>query len=148
MKIILAFILAVLVFIAYNLYQKPPQADLPSSSDSPQTEPLDETQTSSPNPHPDWLVYQDPNLGFQISYPSNYEIVEDNYGWPNAVFMLYSGGQSYELVIEKWDNSADYLQKYANNPNITVVQDASITYTLLNNNMQPEVTDIISTFKL
>jgi len=152
MKILLSLILVTLIFIAYNLYTgnlTPQTSDLnkaPSESllvDSPTPPP-----SPTDNPHPDWLSYTHPTLGFTISYPSNFKIVEDNYGWPKAVFMLYSGGQSYDLVIEKWDSLNEYQAKYPSSDNSILVNGPDYTYSLLNNNNQPIVDDIISTFNI
>jgi len=151
MKILLAFILATLVFIAYTLYTNSSSQLSLSPNLPPQVEENSPTladPTPTTDPHPGWLSYTHPTLGFTISYPPTYKIVEDNYGWPKAVFMLYAGGQSYDLVIEKWDTLAQYQAKYPNANNVTLLNDSSFYYSLLNMNYSPEVDDIISTFKL
>jgi hypothetical protein len=50
-----------------------------------------------------WKTHTDSTYGFSIRYPKNYELVTNKTGWPNAILILYKGGQSYDFVIEVWD---------------------------------------------
>ncbi len=96
-------------------------------------------------------TYTDPTYKFEITFPKKYKIQTDNYGWPKAVLILYAGGQSYDLVIEVWNTKAEYEAKYQSMMDaITVVQSQSTKkyFTLNNANKDPEVTQIISTFKV
>lgn len=108
--------------------------------------PVAESQTNIPK---GWLTYKNEKYGFQISYPPNYKALTDKnnlYGWPKAVVLIYSGGQSYDLPIEVWDNASEYQAKYRNEPNLTVKKIGSKYITLVNTNGTPEVDEIISTF--
>lgn len=73
------------------------------------------TPTPTSNPHEGWSVYQSEEYGFEISYPSSYEALDDAnnlYGWPNAVVLLYNGGQAYDVVVEAWDSMTEYTSKH------------------------------------
>ena len=97
-----------------------------------------------------WLTYKNEEYGFEISYPKNYKALSDAenlYGWPNALVLIYNGGQSYDLPIEVWDTRADYEAKYPNAVNLTVKETGSKYITLMNVNFEEEVDTIISTFK-
>jgi hypothetical protein len=103
---------------------------------------------STADPTANWKTYTNSEYGFQIKYPDSYQIVSDNYGWPKAIFMLYKGGQSYDLVIEIWDKESDYKSKYENLQTTLVVKEVAGKFiTLLNMNNEPEVDQIIATFK-
>ena len=96
-------------------------------------------------------MYVDPTFKFEVTFPKKYRVESDHYGWPKAALILYAGGQSYDLVIEVWDTKAEYEAKYQNMMDaITVVQSQSTGkyFTLNNANKDPEVTQIISTFKV
>ena len=97
-----------------------------------------------------WSTYKNEDYGFQISYPSKYKALTDSnnlYGWPKAVVLIYSGGQSYDLPIEVWNTQAEYEAKYKNQNNLTVREVNGKYITLVNANFATEVDDIISTFK-
>lgn len=97
-----------------------------------------------------WLTYKNEKYGFQISYPTDYKALTDSnnlYGWPKAVVLIYSGGQSYDLPIEVWSTKAEYEAKYKNQSNITVKEVNGKFITLVNANSETEVDNIISTFK-
>lgn len=109
----------------------------------------------SPTPNPTtkiptgWLIYKNEKYGFQIAYPSSYKALTDKnnlYGWPSAVVLIYSGGQSYDLPIEVWDSQSEYQSKYKNEPNLVVKKINGKFITLLNTNGTAEVEEIINTF--
>ncbi|OGM23987.1 hypothetical protein A2715_02330 [Candidatus Woesebacteria bacterium RIFCSPHIGHO2_01_FULL_39_32] len=112
--------------------------------------PCPATETSQDSSKPGWKLYSNKKYGFQISYPDSYQALEDEenlYGWPNAVVLLYSGGQSYDLPIEAWNTKAEYEAKYKTTPNLTVKEVNGKFITLLNANFEEEVDEIIDTFK-
>ena len=108
-----------------------------------------ETPTPTTDPTSDWEVYKNTKPDFEIKYPNDYKEVEDSYGWPKAILLLYKGGQSYDLVIELWDSKSEYLSKYINEPaeRLVVKQIGEKYVTLLNMNDDEEVTQIIETFR-
>lgn len=130
-------------------------APTPSEQQSPTP-----TSTSTPKPATDqdssgvpagWSTYSNNQYGFEISYPSDYEALDDAenlYGWPNAIVLIYGGGQSYDLPIEVWDTASQYQTKYPNTENLTVKQIGDKYITLLNANYSSEVDEIIETFSL
>ena len=73
---------------------------------------------------------------------------ENLYGWPNAIVLLYNGGQSYDLPIEVWNTKAEYEAKYKDSPNLTVKEVKGKFITLFNTNTEDEVDEIISSFKI
>jgi len=63
-----------------------------------------------------WLTYQDSTVGFSISYPTDYNPLNDAknlYGWPNGALLLYNGGQSYDIAIEVWQQEQEAYTKYS-----------------------------------
>lgn len=116
-------------------------APCPTTSPSP-------TILPTPSVKPGWKIYKNDDYGFEISYPDKYQIVEDKYGWPKAVLLLYSGGQSYDLAIEAWNSAAEYQNKYKTTNNLTVKEVKGKFITLLNTNFKDEVDQIIATFKI
>ena len=110
------------------------------------------TQTPTPtvDPTANWQTYKNIEIGFEIKHPNEYKQVEDTYGWPNAILLLYKGGQSYDLVVELWDSKTEYLTKYNNEPITRLVakQVGEKFVTFLNINDNIEVASIIETFKI
>lgn len=106
--------------------------------------------SASPSVPLGWDTFTSQKYGFSISYPDNYRALTDAqnlYGWPDGVVLIYDGGQSYDLVIERWNNPAEYQAKYPNQTNLVVKQIGSVYLTLLNMNFEPEVDQIIETFR-
>lgn len=98
-----------------------------------------------------WQIYKNQKYGFQIAYPPKYKALTDKenlYGWPNAVALIYSGEQSYDLPIEVWNSESEYQSKYKNEPNLVVKKVNGKFITLLNANQSIEVKQIIETFSV
>ena len=108
-------------------------------------------ETSQNSKHPDWKLYKNEEYGFQIFHPDSYKVLNDKvnlYGWPNAIVLLYNGGQSYDLPIEVWNTKAEYEAKYKAAPNLTVKEVKGKFITFLNTNTEDEVDEIIDSFKV
>src|SRR3972149_11411616 len=91
----------------------PNTSSSPSSKTVVQQQPTATTEAS--NLPTGWETYTNDKYGFEISYPANYKALDDKdnlYGWPDAVVLIYSGGQSYDLPIEVWDTKTEYEAKY------------------------------------
>lgn len=111
--------------------------------------------TKAPTPtaslKPGWKLYQNSQYKFEFSHPAEYKILTDSenlYGWPKAILLLYKGGQSYDMPVEIWNTEAEYKAKYTDSSNLNVFKTTGGKFiTLLNANNDPEVDEIISTFK-
>lgn len=104
--------------------------------------------TGTPSPKESLETYKNTAYGFELKYPKTFKIVEDKYGWPKAVLLLYKGGQSYDLAVEVWSSEEEYKQKYSSDLyDFTVKEKNGKFITLLNVNKEAEVAQIISTFK-
>lgn len=107
------------------------------------------TPTPTPDPTAGWEKYTNEQYGFELRYPSAYKQTEDKYGWPKSILLLYKGGQSYDLAVEIWNSELEYQTKYKTQLDTLIVkQNLDKFITLLNQNKDPEVDQIISTFKL
>lgn len=117
--------------------------------------PISLTPTASPTATkvpPGWDTYQNTPYGFEISFPKPYQALTDANslsGWPDAVVLIYNGGQAYDVVIEHWDTKAEYESKYASQmQNLTVYQVNGKYLTLLDSTDEPLNAQIIATFIL
>jgi hypothetical protein len=163
--ILILFLLALgLSFFAWESYRLKSQLGQVIQSPSPQASstivvsPVPEAtqsavSTSSPSAEfpADWQTYTNTQYGFELKYPSNFKALTDQenlYGWPQAVVLFYSGGQSYDLPVEVWDSEAEYQEKYKG---VTftrqVFQKGDKFITLVNMNNDPVVDQIIASFK-
>lgn len=103
----------------------------------------------SPQPTiaPSGLTYKNENYGFQLTYDHPYRLQtskDDLYGYPHGIALFYSGGQSYDIVIEVWDTQAEYENKYQYQiANLKVIQNKGKYITFLNTNSDPEAQKII-----
>ena len=109
------------------------------------------TLTPGPSLQPGWKLYQNSQYGFEFSHPTEYKVLTDSenlYGWPKAILLLYKGGQSYDMAVEVWNTEAEYKAKYTDTSTFSVFKTGNGKFiTLLNQNKDPEVAEIISTFK-
>ena len=107
--------------------------------------------TPSPSLKPGWKLYQSEQYKFEFSYPAEYKVLTDSenlYGWPKAILLLYKGGQSYDMALEIWNTEAEYEAKYTDASTFSVFKTKDGKFiTLSNQNKDPEVDEIISTFK-
>lgn len=97
-----------------------------------------------------WMTYSNDKYAFEISYPASYKALTDKenlYGWPKGIVLFYKGGQSYDLVIEHWESQSEFENKYHNQTNVVIKKIGNYYISLLNNNFDPEVDQIIGTFK-
>lgn len=162
MVIIAAFVvLAVIIFlVAFNLGKGRLEIKFQTPA-SPTPNAIKDTATKTASPGiatpvgiliPNgWLTYTNDTYGFSVSYPPGYKALNDAenlYGWPKAVVLIYSGGQSYDLPVEIWDSAAEYQNKYKNQTNVTAHPVKGKVVTLTNTNYLPEVDQIIATFRL
>ncbi len=160
--IIVLLLLIALGIIGYFVYQNmllKRQANIPLSTPtsvavtvaSPSPVPVP-TPIPGPSLKPGWQLYTNDQYGFEFSHPASYKVLTDSenlYGWPKAILLLYKGGQSYDLAVEIWSSEAEYKAKYPDSSILTVFKTKDGKFiTLLNQNNDPEVSEIISTFKL
>lgn len=130
-------------------YQTESQETIITPTEEPLPTPTPESNIS--NIPAGWKVYKNETYGFQIAYPEGYKVLTDKnnlYGWPNAVALIYGGGQSYDLPIEVWNSTSAYLEKYQNEESLVVKKIGNKYITLVNTNKNPEVDKIIATFTL
>lgn len=86
---------------------------------------------------------------FTLTYPENYRLVEDKAAWKNASVILYTGGQSYDLVVQVWNSESEYRGVYGNSYDdfITAKNFNGKYITFLNANKSKEVEEIIKSFE-
>lgn len=122
----------------------------PTSTPTPSAPQLIVT-TEAPSLPTGWQTYQNTQYGFEISYPSEYQALDDSenlYGWSNGVVLLYNGGQAYDIAIEAWDTAADYEAKYPTvNYNLDAVEIGGKYITILDSTEEPGNAAVIATFK-
>lgn len=157
--ILVSLLLIVSTAFAYFIgtqREKPLSLEYPQESEIPvsatPTPIIVATPTSSPNViiPTGWKTYKNTQYGFEISYPSNYQVLTDAnslYGWPKAVALIYDGGQSYDLAIEYWNTEAECMTKYKNQNNLTIKKIGNYYISLVNTNFEAEVDKMIQTFK-
>jgi len=115
--------------------------------------------TITPAPYPletidptaNWKTYTNEKYQFEIKYPKNYQVLTDKnnlYGWPNAVALIYDGGQSYDIPVEVWDSEKAYQDKYKTQiSDLTIFKSENKFITLLDSTKEADNAKIISTFK-
>ena len=155
--IVSIIILAALGFLFYQNSQLKKLITTPTSTTTPTSQasaiPSTTTPVSSPQSSlkPGWNLYQNSLYKFEFSHPSAFKVLTDSenlYGWPNAILLLYKGGQSYDMPVEIWNSEAEYKAKYPGSTQLTVFKTKDGKFITLNNaNNDPEVEAIISTFK-
>ncbi len=130
--------------------------DVPETEPSPEAaEPVETTEEISPQPSPDayadWQVYVNEEYGFQFSFPEGFEALSDEnnlYGWPQAVVLLYEGGQAHDIPVEVWDSETEYKDKYQNQLSELVVKEVNGKYITFHNNTGVDLFDeITASFK-
>jgi len=148
--ILVVALVAIGFLVIQNMRLKKQVEVVPSSSPSAQM--TDQTPSPSPTLMPGWKLYQNSEYNFEFSHPAEYKVLTDSenlYGWPHAILLLYKGGQSYDLAVEIWGSEAEYKANYSDTSDLTVFKTKDGKFvTLLNNNGDPKVAEIISTFKL
>ena len=152
--LILTIAAAAIGFLVYQNTQLRKQATVPSQAPTPTASIVPTpatTPTPSPSLKPGWKLYQNGQYDFEFSYPATYKVLTDSenlYGWPKAILLLYKGGQSYDMAVEVWNTEAEYKAKYTDTSTFSVFKTGNGKFiTLLNQNKDPEVAEIISTFK-
>jgi hypothetical protein len=127
---------------------EPEAASLPAATNTPMPAP---TETQEPAAPDGWLTYQNTQYGFEISYPPEFQVLEDEdslSGWPNAVVLFYNGGQSYDIAIQVWDNQADLDANFPNEARMQTVSANGKIISLFDVTQEPENAVVIATFRL
>ena len=127
---------------------EPEATGLPASTNTPMPLP---TETQGPSAPAGWLTYQNPQYGFEISYPPEFQALDDQdslSGWPNAVVLFYNGGQSYDIAVQVWDSQADLDANFSNDPRIQSVNANGKIISLFDVTQEPDNAAVIATFKL
>lgn len=104
-----------------------------------------------PGEDEEWQVYTNTQYGFEISYPSSYEVLTDEenlYGWPHAVALLYNGGQAYDIAIETWDSEEEYREVYGERQGLFVYEKDGRVITVTDHTLEIQNADVVDSFKL
>ncbi|REG11531.1 hypothetical protein [Pelolinea submarina] len=149
----LLFFLLILILTACQVSvdmgnSKPEATSLPAATNTPMPLP---TETQKPAAPDGWLTYQNTLYGFEISYPPEFQSLDDQdslSGWPNAVVLLYNGGQSYDIAIQVWDSQADLDANFPNEARMQTVSANGKIISLFNVTQEPENAAVIATFRL
>lgn len=147
-----------LTYVGYKYVYKPNNQKTITPAPYPiETPTSDHTITPAPypletiDPTVNWKTYTNVKYAFEIKYPKNYQVLTDKnnlYGWPNAVALIYKGGQSYDIPIEVWNSEKAYQDKYKTQiSDLTVFKSGEKYITLLDSTKEPDNAKIISTFK-
>lgn len=107
-------------------------------------------KTAGPTVPAGWQTYTNTQYGFTISFPANFKALTDKeslYGWPNAIALIYGGGQAYDITIEVWTTEAEYKTKYPGET-LAVYQLNGKFLTIADQTKSAINTAIIATFKL
>lgn len=99
-----------------------------------------------------WQTYQNEEYNFEISYPPAYEALVDEdslSGWPNALVLIYRGGQVYDIALEKWDSVEAYQEKYSIDGaiEIEIAEREEAVFTLANISGDATASAIIETLR-
>jgi hypothetical protein len=124
----------------------------PTATPSPSPTPIP-TPTPTPSPTPvSGISYTNEKYGFSLIYDQPYKLLVDKdnlYGYPHGVVLLYTGGQSYNLVIEAWDTKAAYESEYGPRvSDLTVFQNKGKYITVLDNTGSAANKKIIESIKI
>lgn len=123
-------------------------AQMPAATDTPVPAPTDAPQPEVPAR---WVTYQNAQYGFEISYPPDFQLLQDAdslYGWPNAVALLYQGGQSYDIAIQVWDSQAELDANYPNEPRMQSFDANGKIISLFDVTQEADNAAVIATFRL
>lgn len=158
---VVAGVVAYLVYQNYQLQEKiavMAPADqvepttLPQETSTPTEEAVSPAATTSDSELPaDWQTYTSEEHGFQVSFPADWQALDsedDLYGWPNAVVLLYRGGQAYDIPVEVWDTAAKYEEKYEGQFEYVVEEINGKYVTIANYTDAEEFADIAASFQV
>ncbi len=109
------------------------------------------TPTPSPDPFASWKTYSNDQYGFSIMYPAEYKVLTDKdslSGWPNAVALIYNGGQAYDIAIQAWDSEEDYQLAYPQaGTELVVYQIKGKFVTVVDSTREPNNQAVMTTFE-
>lgn len=147
--VFLTILVSIACQVSFDMGNPGPEATgLPAATNTPMPAP---TETQGPSAPAGWSTYQNAQYGFEISYPPEYQVLEDPdslSGWPNAVVLFYNGGQSYDIAIQVWDSQADLDANFSNDPRVQSVSANGKIISLFDVTQEPENAAVIATFRL